>query len=330
MSRGLSTLCLAVLVLVPRLTSGQGLTGTLIGTVKDEQGHPIAGAKVNISSVALIGGPASQPTNEKGLVRFPVLPPGEYVLDVEFKGFAPRHDADISIGPGATIERTVILKLAGVSESLVVEGAGSRVEARSSGVETRFLPEVLRTIPTRRFSMIDFLRAAPGMSPTSTANGTNNTLSSFGSGTNENTFLIDGTNFTCPCSGFARSEPGVDFIQEIQIQSVGVSAEYGNMQGAVINVVTRQGSNRFLYDASYFGQTGRLTAQPVRVICRNCSQPESAYVRAEYHDFTTNLGGPIVQDKIWFFSGYQFARDHDSQPGTDPRWPRTSRQNKAV
>ena len=90
-------------------------------------------------------------------------------------------------------------------------------------------------------------------------------MSAFGSGTNENQFLIDGTNFTCPCNGVARSEPGVDFIQEVQVQSVGASAEFGNMQGAVINVVTRQGSERFLYDASYYGQTAGLTSQPVQL-----------------------------------------------------------------
>ena len=88
-------------------------------------------------------------------------------------------------------------------------------------------------------------------------------VSAFGSGTNENQFLIDGTNFTCPCNGVARAEPGVDFIQEVQVQSVGASAEFGNVQGAVINVITRQGSERFLYDASYYGQTAGLTSQPV-------------------------------------------------------------------
>ena len=120
--------------------------------------------------------------------------------------------------------------MAGVEESLIVEGAGSRIEARESGFETRFGPEDLKAIPVRRFSMFDFIRAAPGMSPTSPGSGSTNSISAFGSGTNENTFLIDGTNFTCPCSGEARSEPGVDFIQEVQVQSVGASAEFGNIK----------------------------------------------------------------------------------------------------
>jgi hypothetical protein len=82
-------------------------------------------------------------------------------------------------------------------------------------------------------------RPQAGPSCKTLSSGTATTVSAFGSGTNENQFLIDGTNFTCPCNGIARSEPGVDLIQEIQVQSVGASAEFGNVQGAVINQVER-------------------------------------------------------------------------------------------
>ena len=71
-----------------------------------------------------------------------------------------------------------------------------RREARGSGFETRFDQEYLRAIPGRRFSMFDFVKAAPGVSPTSPSSGTSNTVSAFGSGVNENAFLLDGTNFT--------------------------------------------------------------------------------------------------------------------------------------
>ena len=95
--------------------------------------------------------------------------------------------------------------------------------------------------------MFDMIRAAPGVSPTSPASGVNTTVSAFGSGVNENAFLIDGTNFTCPCAGVSRAEPGVDFIQEVQVQSIGASVEHGNIQGAVFNVLTKQGGERYQY-----------------------------------------------------------------------------------
>jgi hypothetical protein len=213
----------AACVLQPHLALAQGLTGALIGTVKDAQGGVLAGAVVRVSSPALIGGSATLTTNEKGQLRFPALPPGQYVLDIEFEGFTTYREEDIPIGAGATIERTAVLKLVGLAESVVVEGAGSRIEARDPGFGTRFGPEDLKAVPTRRVSMFDFIRAAPGVSPTSPGSPTATTVSAFGSGTNENQFLIDGTNFTCPCNGIARAEPGVDFIQEVQVQSVGAS-----------------------------------------------------------------------------------------------------------
>jgi hypothetical protein len=314
-------------LLMPRMSVAQGLTGALIGTVKDAQGGVLPGAVVRIDSPALIGGPATLTTNEKGQLRFPALAPGSYVLDIELAGFTTLHEEDVRIGAGATVERTAILKLAGLADSIVVEGVGSRIEARNPGFGTRFGPEDLKAIPTRRASMFDAIRAAPGVSPTSPSSGTTTTVSAFGSGINENAFLIDGTNFTCPCNGIARSEPGVDFIQEVQVQSVGASAEFGNMQGAVINVITRQGSDRFLYDASYYAQPSGLTSQPVRRPLPG-STKQTGYERAKYQDLTSNFGGPLRRDRAWFFAGYQYLRDYDSQPGTDPALPRTYEQNK--
>ena len=220
------------------------------------------GAVVRVTSAALIVRPSTTTTNEKGQLRFPALPPGAYCSTSSCTGFATYHEEDIRIGAGATIERTAVLKWR-ASRNRSSSREPARASKREAAGSRRVRAEDLKAIPTRRFSMFDFIRAAPGVSPTSPASGTVNTVSAFGSGTNENLFLIDGTNFTCPCSGVARAEPGVDFIQEVQVQSVGASAEFGNMQGAVFNVVTRQGSDRFLYDASYYGQTAGLTSQPV-------------------------------------------------------------------
>ena len=286
----------------------------------------LRGALVRVASPVLIGGKETLTTNEKGQLRFLILPSGNYTLDVELQGFHSYHETEIRIGAGATIERTVVLHLAGVAESIVVEGAGSRIEARDPGFGTRFGPEDIRTIPTRRNSMFDFIKAAPGISPTAPSSGKNNTISAFGSSTNENHFLFDGTNFTCPCNGVARAEPGIDFIQEVQVQSVGASAEFGNAQGAVINVVTRQGSARLLYDVSYYAQTAGLTSQPVLRPAQG--KGRTGYERVKYRDMTTNLGGPMVRERVWFFTGYQYLRDYDSQPGADPAWPRTYEQNK--
>jgi hypothetical protein len=200
----------------------QQLTGTLIGTVRDEQGGVLPGAAVTVSSPALIGGSLTAITNEQGQLRFQALPPGRYSLAIEAGGFAPYREDGISIGAGATIDRPVVLVLAGVTQEIVVEAPGSWLDARNSGVETRFGQEYIRAIPGRRLSMFDFIRAAPGVSPT-LPSGTGGpfsagtALSAFGSNVNENAFLLDGTNFTCPCTGGSIAEPGIDVIEEVQV-----------------------------------------------------------------------------------------------------------------
>ena len=330
-SRRLSVSAFVIACLVlPSVTFGQGITGALIGTVSDHDGGVLRGAVAHLASPALIGSPSSVETNDRGQLRFQGLPPGLYTLDISLAGFAAYHEENIRIGAAATIERTVRLSIAGRAESIVVEGTGSRIETRDAGFGVRFGVDDLRSIPTRRSSMFDFIRTAPGISPTSPSGSTVNTVSAFGSGTNENTFLIDGTNFTCPCNGIARSEPGVDFIEEIHVQSVGASAEFGNVQGAVINVVTTQGSDRFLYSGSYYGQTSGLTSQPVRLPVSGAITLESGYERARYRDFASSLGGPAIRRRLWFFAGYHHLRDYDSQPGTDPAFPRRNQQDKSI
>lgn len=320
--------CLGVFAAITVMTltaTAQGLTGALVGTVQDERGV-LAGAVVRATSPAVIGGEVRTTTNDRGQFRFPVLAPGPYVLTVELPPtFASYREEGISIGAGATLDRTIVLKLAGIAESVTVQGT-SRLDAQGSGLETRFGHDYLENIPTRRFSLFDLIKSAPGVSPTSPSSGTVNTVSVFGSGVNENAFLIDGTNFTCPCQGVSRAEPSVDVIQEIHVQSTGASVEFGNIQGAVFNVITKQGGARYAYDASYYAQSSGLTAQPVVLAASNGIS--SGYERVRYRDFTTNLGGPILPDRLWVFGGYQYLRDYDSQPGTDAAFPRKYEQNK--
>ena len=94
-------------VLFSSRAGAQGLTGALIGTVKDAQGGVISGAVVRVTSPALIGGPSSVTTNETGQLRFPALPPGGTARHRR-PGICTCHEEDIRIGAGATIERTVV------------------------------------------------------------------------------------------------------------------------------------------------------------------------------------------------------------------------------
>jgi len=309
------------------MAPAQVLTGTLSGTVKDESGGVLPGASVRLTSSALIGGTSATVTDERGQFRFVSLPAGEYALGVELAEFDAYLEEHVLVDVAVSLERTVILKIGGIAESIAVQ-AGSVVDRQRPGVASRFGQEALTRIPVRRFSMFDLIRATPGVSPTSASSGGDPSVSVFGSSVNENLYLLDGTNFTCPCSGGPQPQPDVDVIQEVRVDSLGASAEFGNIQGGVFNVVTKQGGNLFAPDFSYYGQTHDLTSQPVQLTCPRCSVPQSAYTRVRYRDFTTHLGGPLIPNRAWFFAGYQYLRDSDSQPGTDPRFPRTTKYDK--
>jgi hypothetical protein len=319
---------LMFLALLDAEPGAQSLTGALAGTVRDSDGGVLPAAAIRLTSAALMTGEERTTSNERGQWRFPVLPPGQYALTVELPpAFAAYRQPGLSIGAGETLDLAVVLQLAGVAETVTVD-ASAGINSRSSGFETRFGPDYIRTIPSRRFSMFDLIRSAPGVSPTSPGSGTVNSVSVFGSAVNENMFLIDGTNFTCPCQGVSRSEPIVDVIQELHVQSMGASVEYGNLQGAVFNVITKQGGARFVAETSYYAQPAGLTAQPVVIPVTRGTQPASGYERVRYRDLTTSLGGPVRRDRVWFFGAYQYLRDYDSQPGADPAFPRKYEQNK--
>ncbi len=102
--------------------------------------------------------------------------------------------------------------------------------------------------------------------------------------------------------------------------SLGASAEYGNVAGAVFNIVTRQGSNQFRGDTNIYYQNSGLTGRNT-TDAQDGGQP---YNRARFVDSTTQLGGPVIKDKLWFFGSFQFQQDWESQPGTDKAFPAKS------
>jgi outer membrane receptor protein involved in Fe transport len=316
-----SAFLLAHLVLLITVSvDAQVITGNIVGSLKDESGAVVPGATVAITSPALIGGPSVFTTNAKGQYRFLNLAPGLYTLEVSLSGFASYREEALGVAVGGTVERNVVLKLAAVSESVVVSGESPLVDTRKSGVSTNYGSEFLENVPTRRFSVFDILKSAPGVAATNPT-GTSDSVSVYGSGTNENAFLLDGTNFTSPRFGGAWPWPDTDIMEEVEVVSIGASAEYGNIQGGVFNVVTKQGGNAFRFDASYYFQTQDLTSQPVLLDC-GCPEGETGYTRDRFRDFSAHAGGPILRDRLWFFGGYQRQRDGDSQPGADPRFPR--------
>ncbi len=319
--RLITVLALAATVMVSISASAQVITGTIIGTVRDESGGVLPGASVTITSPALPSGPSSQVSNEKGQFRFPNLAPGVYALNVSLAGFSTYNEEGMRVSVGGTTERDVPMKLSSVAETVTVTGESPIIDTKKSGVSANFASEVVSNTPVRRFSMFDFLKWAPGVSANSPSSASAAGMTAFGSSTNDNVYLMDGTDFTSPVGGGAWPYPDTDVIEEVETVALGASAEYGNMQGAVFNVVTKQGGNDYRFDFSYFAQPDGLTTKPTKLPC-DCPEGETGFSRVQYRDLTVHAAGPIVKDRLWFFGGYQYQRDFDAQPGVDPIGPR--------
>lgn len=306
----------AALFAIPWSAFAQRTTGDIRGVVTDQSGAVLPGVTVTLRGPAVAGTPTTV-SNEEGVYRFPNLSPGTYEITAELSGFTTTAQTGIPVSLGGTAEVNVQLRVSTQSETITVVAESPVVDSTTTQVSTNYSREWVENAPVRRFTFFDLINAAPGVSPSTS---TSSRSQSFGSATNENLYLLDGTDFTAPLTGAAWPWPNTDAIEEVQVLSLGAPADYGNLAGAVFNVVTRQGSNTFRGDANLYYQHQNLTG-------RNTTDDEDdglPYNRDEFKDTTVQLGGPVMKDKFWFFGSYQYQKDADSQPGTPPEFPARS------
>ena len=257
MRRAPVTLLLAVAFITAATGAfAQRTTGTIIGHVTDDSGAVLPGVTVTIKGDTIVGTQTSI-SNEAGLYRFPALPPGVYSLSFALSGFTTLNRQGLKVSVGGTLEENASLKVGGMTEELTVVGESAVVDTTGNTVATTYDKDWVRNAPQRRFTFFDLINAAPGVSQNTS---TSSRSTSFGSGTDENSYQLDGTDFTAPSTGAAWPWPNTDAIEEIEVLSLGAPAEYGGLQGAVFNVVTRQGLNAFHGDANFYYQHNDLTA----------------------------------------------------------------------
>ncbi|MGD9904978.1 MAG: carboxypeptidase regulatory-like domain-containing protein [Vicinamibacterales bacterium] len=315
-SRLLWLLTAAALLAAPTSGWAQRTTGDIRGVITDESGAVLPGVTVTLRGPAVQGAPVAV-SNELGVYRFPNLAPGVYEIEVELAGFANKKQTGIQVSLGATQEVPVQMALSTQQETITVVAEAPVVDSATTEIATNYTREWVENAPVRRFTFFDLINASPGVAPSTQ---TSSRSSSFGSATNENLYLLDGTDFTAPLSGAAWPWPNTDAIEEVQVLSLGANAEYGNVAGAVFNIVTRQGSNQFHGDGNFYYQNDSLTGRNTTAE-QDLDQP---YNRARFRDSTVQLGGPILQDKLWFFGSFQWQEDWESQPGTPKQFPAKS------
>lgn len=270
-------------------------TGSIIGKVTDKSGSGLPGVTLEVRSANLQGTRTSV-SDSRGDFRFSLLPPGSYGLTGTLTGFQVIQQSDITVGLNKTVTLEVNMSEA-VSETLVVTAAAPVVDVTTSSTQTNVTAETMQTLPLPR-NYVAAAQIAPGTQ--TDAQGT----TFYGSTGLENQYVIDGLDTTGIRTGAEGKTLNFDFIQEVEVKTGGLPAEYGRLTGGEINAITKSGGNQFhgslvgydrpqatISDNKSFGQRS-TTATTVG------NQLHSAY------DGGATLGGFFVKDRLWFFGAY--------------------------
>ena len=295
-------------------------TGTISGTTFDAQGLLLPGVTVTVESSALQGTRTAR-SGVTGNFDIPGLPPGDYTITFTLDEFAD-VTATATVSLGGVEEVTVRMEPAQITEVVAVVGvvpspiASTGTDANLTTAETDLLP-LGRTV----FRVAEL---APGVSKNAPNDGQLSISGSFGY---DNVFLIDGVDVTENIFGTAHDLFIEDALEETQVLTTGISAEYGRFSGGVINVITKSGSNQFsgsfranLYKPDWTART------PFEV---QNDQPRTGDL-ADNTSYETTIGGPVLHDRLWFFYGNRRQRVSTDQvfSETAASYERTSKNDR--
>ena len=284
----------ASLLLLPAQVQAQ-TTGRIFGQVADTSGAALPGATVTISSPAMQG-VLSTPTDSEGNFRFLSVPPGTYTVKIDLTGFRTLEQRSVIVGLDRTVTLSFKLEIAGVAESVTVEAMSPVVDVTKTVTGINAGEDIFKRLPVRR-DFYDIGKLAPGT--TEDATGT----AFYGSSGAENAYIIDGLNTTGIELGDRGKTLNFDFIQEIEVKTGGLPAEYGRMTGGVINVLTKSGSNN--YRGSFFGFAEGGALQSDDKTRSKRPQTTTQVVDMSHRaDAGVELGGFLIKDRLWFFGAY--------------------------
>jgi outer membrane receptor protein involved in Fe transport len=291
--------------------AAQSATGSIEGSVVDQTGSIMPGVTVTALETAT-GVSRSTVTDENGLFRLPLLPVGVYDVTVELSGFTSRKLPEIIVTIGQVVSLKVQLAVSGVVETVNVSGGTPVIEATRSQVSSTITETAVQNLPVNGRNFIDFALLTPGVTRDvrtgdisfAGQRGTLNSLVVDGADSN-NTFFGQTAGRTG--SGRAPYQFSQDAVKEFQVNSNSFAAEYGRAGGAVINVVTKSGTNDLRGSAFEFYRDKALNAN--NAINELNNRPKSPY---HYNQFGGTLGGPIRPNRDFFFFNY------DGQRNTQP------------
>lgn len=306
---------------------GQGIvTGTIAGTVQDQQGAVVASATVHAVDVAT-GAKFSSQANSQGYFELLSLPLGSYSLTVEASGFRTLHLSGVEVVAGRTNTLSgLTLEVGSASETVTVEATAPLVDSTSSQIGGDFDTQVVQALPNAGAGFDNLVLFVPGVANNGSTNFSNSNgaaIANNGLRGRSNNFQIDGqANNDNSVAGPLVFLSNPDVMEELQVVSNNFSAEYGRNSGTVVNYITKSGTNSWHGSAYEFyegdwdrsltnGQENPLLGFcPAGVAAGSATAYTSKCKTPSIPRFVSNrwggtFGGPVLKNRVWFFAGYQ-------------------------
>src|SRR5688572_9466800 len=322
-----ATLVMSLVIFMVAAAFGQETTGNLEGTVTDPNGAVVPNVTVTVSSAKTaasgttttgigIGFKRSTNTDEQGSFRILQVPPGLYdVVTTATSGFGEARYENVTVSIGQTMQLTITVMPGTTTTTVdIVSSETNVVDTTNNAIQTSISAREIELVP-KRTGFTGLLKTVPGTRPETRTGG----FSVDGASGGENVFVIDGQEVTNYRTGTLNETYNVptQLVQEVQVKSSGFDATYGGATGGVISVATRGGSNEFHGEFGFqvepVGLAGKarqlLTRFTTGAVSTNNFTQTAEYFSplksdgANYFP-TANLGGPIIKDRVWFFSSY--------------------------
>ena len=309
---------LACMILCGAVALGQGTSGTISGTMFDPQGNVLAGATVKVTNLGT-GVTREVTSNSSGAYRVTGLPPGRYEVEAVAQGFANEKRGELALTVAEEIVVNFSLKIGVQKQDVTVEVQSVNVETTGSTISGLVDERKIRDLPLNGRDMAQLILLQPGVVNSRSSQQTANTgrglrFSVGGARPSQNLFQLDGTIINDALNNTPGSSQGllvgVETVKEFRVLTNTFSAEYGRVAGGVFVAVTKSGTNEFHGSVFNFLRNDNMDARnffdrcAFGVTCDGGGKPEF-----RRNQFGGSIGGPIVQNKTFFFFSYEGLRE---------------------
>ena len=298
-SRVLAALGMALL-LFPLAASAQTETGRVTGVVVDQTGGVLPGVTVTLTQTAT-GTVRTAVTDTTGRFAIPNVQPGPYQVKFEMAGFTTQT-AQVTVTVGSAVSVDANLQIAGATEAVTVVAESAVINTANAEVATTINERQIRELPTITRNVYDLVGTAPNVAPDPESNrGTGYAINGARSaGTN---ILLDGSANNDEFTATVGQAVPLDAVQEFSVITNNFSAQYGRATGGIVNVATKSGTNQFRGTGYEFYRSDKLATNTF-------DNKSNGIEKGEFtrHQSGFSIGGPVVRDKMHFFSNIEYIR----------------------